>query len=521
MKMNFHRRDLLLRLLLSTLLVLVSACAAHELTITLGQEPVYIEPAGAAGDKQASAAAIDSRTFGLNSFGLYNQPRLTWRLADQLREMHDLGLGFLRLSGGTTPAWARVATPNGVYDFSRFDRLLGSLSRSGLELMATLPLRPPRGQADCYPKEAGPRFPCDPAAWLFYLRAVVARYDGEHADYGCTRAAPDCYRRGDGQYPGWRPEERPRIKYWQIGNEVNLKNYWEDTPERYAELLNLSYHAVRETCPDCKVLLAGQAGLGVISGDYSLSPFYRGVLESLDERAFDIVDSHLSKKQGAYGGYSVFQDEFLEAIKKRGWARPRFWLTEVNTFSGWPKGAAAPQSEAEQAAELVRRYVAFLAMGVEKLCWTRLLDYHAFHDNRCSYFNFTGLIHNPLAPEDCHDPARPAGFGLSGRKLSFYSLKLLIDKLAGASKEGIRLVHHEEGVRLYEFERLQGPLYVAWWDWYEGGDEGEAKTVTLYLPDVPSEEVTITVAVPEACAGDDLTASDYPSFFRQEKAFLH
>jgi hypothetical protein len=516
------RPSKLLRLL-PVLLLLLSACAAHRLTVTLGKSPVFIEPAV----KQAAGAppgeAIGPRAFGFNGFELYNRGGFVWRLADQVRDMQELGVGFLRLSGGTTPAWAQVQPGKSAgYDFSRYDRFCQAFSRAGVEMMISLTPQAPWDGDECQkPNRRGPMFPCNLDAYLAYVRAVVKRYDGEHADCGCSKPAPDCYRDGDRQRPKWGPKGRPHVKYWQIGNEVDIAEYWADTPERYAELLQRSYRAIKEVCPDCQVLMGGQSGGGVVRGGYELSPFYRRVLESLRERAFDIVDNHFYKRQGDYPLYAQRQDDYLVAMAARGWARPQFWLTEMDTYSGRPVGAP-PQSEADQAAELVRRYVSLFGAGVRKVCWTKMVESAAFHGKPCSYYDFTGLIHNPLAPEDCGDKAHPAGFGVSGRKLSFYSLKLLIEKLSGSPYDGVRLVYEAEGVHVYEFRRPQGPLYVAWWDWYREGEGGKAtKTVNLRLPDIVSDKFTVTTAVPDAPTGAGLPPAAYPAFFKREAATLH
>lgn len=64
-------------------------------------------------------------------------------------------------------------------------------------------------------------------------------------------------------------ERYPWIKDWQIGNEPDLG--WDD-PGDFARLYLAGEAAVRESCPDCRVALAGAAALFPVRHD-ALAPY--------------------------------------------------------------------------------------------------------------------------------------------------------------------------------------------------------------------------------------------------------
>lgn len=188
------------------------------------------------------------------------------------------------------------------------------------------------------------------------------------------------------------------------------------------------------------------------------------------------------------------------------------------TFSGTPSRAMGYQSEQDQADELVKRFVFLFASGARKVCWPKIIEQGWFHGDPCNPFNFTDLIQNPLSPEDCSDMDNPKGFGRTGKKLSYYTLKLLIHKLEGSDWRDIRILHQEGNVYVFEFKSKGKPLYVVWWDWFR--EQGEGKTVELELKDI-SGKVTITEAVPDAANGSELRDAAYPLFFNTQEVPLH
>lgn len=421
-------------------------------------------------------------------------------------------MGFHRIGAAKSPKWKHVqADKTAGYDFAAFDEIIGRLNQeAGVELMATISSNVDWDQDECHPDRQGPMYPCNVAMYEDYLRAVAERYDGD-VDYGCSQPSPDCYQPGDGQYPTWNPLQRARVSSWQLENELDSTPYWADTAANYAQLLELTNSTIKGVCPDCRIVVAGQTSQGFRTRTYDMSPFYKEVFDSLSGQYFDVVDNHLYKKRGDYNVYRGRHDEYVAHLAGNGFTDVDYWVTEMATWSGTPSTDLGYQSEEDQATELVKRFVYSFASGVTKVCWSKIMEYGWYQGEVCNRFNFTDLINNPLSPEDCSDPNDPTGFGISDKKLAYYTLKLLIEKLAGSQWGSIEIIGEADNVYVYRFTAAGRPVYVAWWDWFN--DIGEGRTITLDMPDVPTGFVTITEAVPNASSGGDLQDETYPLFF--------
>ncbi len=120
-----------------------------------------------------------------------------------------------------------------VSTWSKYDLIVSEADRLGLNLLIRLD-RPPawarqKGLATSRPDSTGP--PDDYATFANFVRRVAERYRG-----------------------------RPR--YYQIWNEPNLHNEWNDQPidpAGYVRLLAAAYRAVKEADPQATVVMAGLA----------------------------------------------------------------------------------------------------------------------------------------------------------------------------------------------------------------------------------------------------------------------
>ena len=134
------------------------------------------------------------------------------------------------------------------------------------------------------------------------------------------------------------------------------------------------------------------------------------------------------------------------------------------------------------------------------------------HDN--GYFDHTGLIYDGNGSDD---------LGLGVKKLSYYTYKLMTEKLEGSDWDNTRTIRESDNVYVYKFTpnpnkfdtgqaKNGNPVYVAWWDYFD--DTGSSKTVTLNVGNIDS--VKVTEAVPNADSGAGLNENDYPNFFETE-----
>jgi len=327
---------------------------------------------------------------------------------------------------------------DGIFRWRRLDDSLGEVPE-GINVMWNLSARN-------YTLE-GSWLPRDVEGYKEYVRAVVERYDGDGTD----------------DAPG-----SPVVCYWQAENEPNLP-HWGGTPEQYASLLRYTYEAAKQADPQCKIVIGGVGGWvghGPNSSLLGFRRFYLPVLKQLGGTGFDVFDYHwYGNASGDYRGYGEVHREVRAALDRHGFERVPIWITEMGSFSGRPR-RNPPQSESQQAADLVRRYVYPLSLGVEKVFWAFGLVEGFKRDN--DYFDHTGLIYDGRDNDD---------LGRGRRKLAYFTYKLMTEKLEGKRFRS-EVPDLPDNVYGYRFGRDADTITVIWWDWWEEPDVA-GKTVVL------------------------------------------
>jgi len=291
---------------------------------------------------------------------------------------------------------------------------------------------------------------------------------------------------GDGQEDA--PGLKSPVKYWQVDNEQDLKsNDWRG----YADVLKLSYEGIKSTCPDCKVVAGGLGG--ELKG---LATFLKPALDSLQGQYFDVLDYH------CYGAKNEWKKcgDLAEDIRK---AFPgknlEIWLSETGTWSGAPSYPPnlpedSEQSEADQAAALVKFNVYPLAKGVKKIFWAWGII-EGFGGPENNIFDNTGLIYDGLGTKD---------LGRGVKKLSYYTYRKLIEELEGADLNNIGTVS-EGSVYAYKFNRIYGkdkgrPVWIAW------SESADIKDVLI--GELAGREVLTTESIPKYKKGKEAEEAD-------------
>ena len=395
--------------------------------------------------------------------------------------LEDLDVGFIR---GNLLFSKTYSIDSGEWSFERNDDKFSRVYQRDGEMVVTFmsPTNMEKIRSEYYRE--------------FILRCVE-RYDGDE-DYGCTEQCPDCYEPGDNQYPSWSDDERPAIKFWQMENEVDKASglnpsYWLYHPEEYVELINLVYPLVKQACPDCSVLL----------GSFLLEDmddvFYETLLQN--EIHFDIVDFHRFgyMNKNHFKGFS----KRIDFLKERFPLTP-IWMTETSTYTDSPHsvyGLYYPnQSEMKQAVDLFKRHIHLPSEGVEKILWNHLYERPAGTEDGC--FWYTGLIYDGEGEFD-------KGPGI--KKLSYFTRKLMSQKLGDADWHTVICTHEENNVYQYLLTRQGKPIYVAWFDWFN--DTTKSKDVTLDVSSMNASEVKITKVVPMFETGQEADTVPFEDAF--------
>ncbi len=272
---------------------------------------------------QTGPVLMTSPDYGIQAF-------LWWRpeVADRdLGLAGDMGFRWVKQIFG----WRDIELSKGEFDWSRTDRIVKQAAKAGVQLLIRIDHQPEWARAGC--RLMGPPERAQDLA--DFVTAVATRYRG-------------------------------LIGAYQIWNEPNLAREWCDRspePARYAELLQVSYAAIKAVDPRALVISAGLSPTGsqppeALPDDLYLRRLYEAMDGSSDGH-FDVLGVHAagfaappetSPDEAAanpdFGGERFFtfrrvedlraiQEEFGEADKRvavleMGWTSDR-----VNAAYAW------------------------------------------------------------------------------------------------------------------------------------------------------------------------------------------
>ncbi len=413
--------------------------------------------------------------------------------ADRYGDAENIGVGWTR--EGLYAFWFMVEPDpgSGEYDFSRYDEQWGSVPED-IQILANIAPQGRRDQGRC---REGSYLPADEEGYTAFVTATVERYDGDGID----------------DMPGL---VNP-IKFWQVGNEPS-----QSRREGFAGLQRITYGAIKQACPDCRVLMGGVPG-GPRGYIENFEENYAPILEELGGRYVDIFDFHWYGTAG--GDYRLRERDSGEDVYdylRRRLAEMGFsadmpvWITEMGSYSGRPSAMAGGadtfpyQSEAQQAADHFRRFIYPLSRGVEKVFLAFGLI-EGFKGGN-GYFDNTGIIYDGRYDYD---------LGRGVRKLSYYTYKKMSELLDGADWSTLEMLREGTspdggGDHLYLFRLLRDgePVYIAWWDWFDEPRYEPGDTRALTIEGLDRRQAEVTAVVPSAGHGRDV--GDYESAFDRE-----
>ncbi|GGA02461.1 hypothetical protein GCM10008018_55720 [Paenibacillus marchantiophytorum] len=211
-------------------------------------------------ESQPKSMADRNSLFGF-SYGLDGDVSI--QLADRV------GFDFARIHtvpwGGQFGDTSLALEPSrGTFNWAAFDAHINKLTSQNLELIGNIVFTPQ--WASPHPEDttiyiAVPGYasyaPVDMNDFAVFLQALVTRY-------------------GD------------RIKKWEIWNEPHLKGgsiFWNDTPEKFVELLRTGYETIKSVQPDSEIWIGGMGG-------YRYLPFYNELLRLGGASYFDKLSLH-------------------------------------------------------------------------------------------------------------------------------------------------------------------------------------------------------------------------------------
>lgn len=361
-----------------------------------------------------------------------------------------------------------------VYDFSMFDNLYGAVPQ-GLQICANI-------TADTGLQDHGyfaskrTYLPKDIESYRKFVRATVERYDGDGFDD--------------------MPNLKNPVKYWQVDNEPN------GARKDYAKLLEITYKAIKEADTECCVLIGGATGFPD-KLDSNFKRDFEPILKVLNGKYFDIFDFHWYGTIKEYAGCKQSYELIRKTLGKYNFEGVPVWITEMGSYSGKPDGPMnlPYQSENDQANDVFRKLVHPLGYGIEKvlLAFGMIEGFVDVNDNE--YFDNTGLIYDGIGEYD-------RGRGV--RKLSYWTYRLVSEKLGGCDLSTIKTLTVGDSVTILKFNVGGNEVYACWFDWWESSLE----SAKIVISDIENGKWKVTEAVPEKDTGKDIQESDYPKFFK-------
>jgi hypothetical protein len=175
----------------------------------------------------------DSRSTNTDPKGFYHMPTgigddyfdgtdSVARIRRHMQVARDLGVKYLRCAF----SWNGIEHEQGVYNWRFWDRLLDEAERFNIQLIPYVAYTPEwaaRSRVEYWKQP-----PRSPELFANFMAKIVAHYRG-------------------------------RIKSWELWNEPDLREYWQGTPQEFAELIRRGAVAVRRADPNAVIVLGGMS----------------------------------------------------------------------------------------------------------------------------------------------------------------------------------------------------------------------------------------------------------------------
>lgn len=226
-------------------------------------------------------------------------------------------------------SWASLHRAPNTFAWESLDALVEKAGRRGVEIVYTFGYVPPWASSQpagaCETVTPGTCYPPDLSAWRDFVNAIVARY-------------------GD------------RIRYWELWNEPNAKNFWSGHPEDLAAMAEIAYPIIKAA--GGTVLSPAPQGM---NSDRWLQQYFRAG----GHRYTDVVSFH---------GYLHGPPELIVTLTRKiaaitqeyGLGNKPLWDTEHSWGnSTWPFG----DTQENQSVWLARFILLSAASGIDRSFW--------------------------------------------------------------------------------------------------------------------------------------------------------
>lgn len=276
--------------------------------------------------------------------------------------------------------WDKTEPTKGKIDWKHIDNLMKVVKKTGLQTVFLANSTPTWARSDlCKNSPACP--PENPADYANFMAAAAERYKNQD------------------------------VVAWEVWNEQNGNNFWKPQPnvEQYAQLLKVTYPAIKKANPSATVLIGGLSGDSVDTiGPNLIDPrtylkklYTAGVKDYFDGLAYHpYLGVGLPTKKGDYNGWAKMNtgaNNLRSTMVAHGDSDKDIWITEF----GIPTGGSGPvvtdpsnvpakadHVTLEAQAEIVQAIV----ISLEKSPWVRNFDWYTYKDDSLAK-TFTGAAY--------------------------------------------------------------------------------------------------------------------------------
>lgn len=268
------------------------------------------------------------------------------------------------------------------------------------------------------------------------------------------------------------------ILYWELGDEQNGTWGTACAPEEYARRVSVLAPGIRRGCPQCSIVMGGLLD-GPEMGNWALAPYLQAFLETGAGEWIDIYAFHyyglarphpVNPQAQLYDSAETIVADMRTLLAAYDEGDAPIWVTETCTFSGGM--GVIEQSESDQAADLVKRYLTLWALGVDVVQWCYLTE-PQYEGTGIGFFDQSGLIYDGIGPFDGGGGVKKRAYFAYLQMLNFLRDAMLVERRT------------ENGVTAISFCETTTPVTVLWQDpWIRQGPvwvqpNGEVEMVGL------------------------------------------
>lgn len=255
----------------------------------------------------------------------------------QAEQWPTVPFGALRL-WNTTTTWNDLEPSQGIFNWTNLDLYLNLAQQHNVDVEYTFgqtaAWASSGSNSGCslYPQSCFP--PTNEQDWKDFVTAVVAHAAG-------------------------------RIKYWEVWNEANAKNFWKGTTAQMLTMATDAYNIIKAADPTAIVLSPSVSGNPLSQANWLNGYFSIGGGSVADAVAFHSHQVDINNPDVGPAGILAFITNIKSVLAAHGLSAKQIWDTE----NGWRPQDTDFASDPRSPGYVAREYLISYSNGVTRLYW--------------------------------------------------------------------------------------------------------------------------------------------------------